>query len=745
MLPLRKRPLFFICIFLISSDAVLVSLGVFPLNKNYPDCFPSEKCSITLQGRIYKCSDTYYYLNNIYLGGAHQNCTVLLQRNSFNSDSFFGSSLSVGNTIEISGTYKPYTHATNPGEFDSYDYYSDLGIYGSITDWEVLSNDEHIFPVRNSLMKLWEYWNNRIYSIYPEKEASVMSDLLLGNKSGVDKDIMELYRRNGISHILSISGLHISILGLGLAKLLNKLGLGKNKAGLAGGLLLVFYCLLTGLCLSSIRAVGMYIISLLGDMLGRTSDRLTSLGLLALLILIGRPTLIRNCGFLLSFCAGLGIIIIYPALQQLFSKISPETVYYEEEDFKQSVKKLLSQALRRLKSSLLGSLSIVLSTLPVQLTFFYEVPVYSVILNLIILPLMSAVMISGFISMLIPGMGILGTPAYLLISFYTWLCNLFDKLPFHTWNPGKPQAWQICLYIAIISLMLFVIYNPLKLDLVYITYKNRIFLTFFAIFSAIYLLGLSTLTPGTFIFLDVDQGDCCLIYTPAKKLYIIDGGSSGRSNIGEYVIYPALKYYGLSHIDGIFVSHSDKDHCNGIAQLVENKELWNLKIDGIYLPGCHYSESSEYFTYFLSSDVPVYYLSAGDTWQSGSYTFTCLHPSSNYIAEDTNSSSECILVTHNETNVLFVGDIDGSDEYILSKALAMLAPNGITVLKVAHHGSRYSSTMDFLTTAAPEYCIISAGKNNRYNHPHEETIYRLESIGSTILSTAARGAIIFSI
>ncbi|MBO7096746.1 MAG: MBL fold metallo-hydrolase, partial [Lachnospiraceae bacterium] len=257
----------------------------------------------------------------------------------------------------------------------------------------------------------------------------------------------------------------------------------------------------------------------------------------------------------------------------------------------------------------------------------------------------------------------------------------------------------------------------------------------------------------------VGQGNCNVMITDAGEVYIFDGGSSSEKNTGQYIILPFLRYSGLSRIDGIFISHSDEDHINGLLELIENAGGWNLNIRGVYITPQMRDDGSANTEQLLSvcraAGVPVTCISAGDAWKSGDTYFTCLHPASTYIPEDSNAGSMCILAEFHahavsepgespgtSFSLLIPGDVQESGETALTQAIST-ALNGrrLDVYITAHHGSSGSTTEDFLNATHPRLAINSAGLDNRYGHPHPETLERLKSAGCTYLTTCETGAI----
>lgn len=667
--------------------------------------------------------------------------------------------LLLGSRVAVSGIYAPFSGATNPGEFDQEVYYRSLGAGGKLREAEILGTGRRYWRIREALYRLRQSLKDRLYEVFPEREAAVMCALLLGEKGGTDRELKELYKRNGILHILSISSLHITIIGMSLYRLLRRTGLSVAPCALAGGVVLVLYGVMTGFSISACRAVGMYLIRMLGEICGRTYDMLTALGILAAGMVLVNPYYLQNAGFLLSFSSVLGIGAVYPMLVPEEYPVHPGR-YGEHPALL-----LLRKGLRRLKYASLASFSITLATLPVQLWFYYEVPVWGVLLNLLVLPLMKPVLIAGFLSLL-PGLGAAGAADRLVLWWYESLCRFFDKFPLTVWNPGRPGGWQIVLYYGVLAgaLLLQKLTKKAKAAVMIkaagmpktagmpkavsmaLKALPGMFLT-----AAVLVLAIRPAAENRVIFLDVGQGDCCLVQTASGVNYLFDCGSSSRSKVGQYVLLPALKYYGIRRLDGIFLSHPDGDHMNGILELLELAGENHLTVRQVILPAVEERAGEEAFAEILAADaaekgreggVRVAWLGAGDTWNCGNVNFLCLNPPKGCSGAEENAYSECIYVDFGSFSLLLTGDVEGAGEEALLTELRRRKICGVTVLKTAHHGSRNSTPAEFLAQLRPQAAVISCGKNNRYGHPHAELLERLEKAGSRVFRTDVSGAVI---
>lgn len=783
-----------------------------------------EYDTLTVTGRVYQKDDTSIYLKSVIIVESNA-----LGQSAVNSRQYIpcienliceteaASGIPLGSTVALEGVFYSYSKASNPGEFDASVYYRTLEIGGRLRKAQVLARGEDYWPVRDWLYRLRCQLKDRLYRIFPEKEASVMSALLLGDKSDLDSELKDLYKRNGILHILSISSLHITILGMSVYKLLRKMGMPTCPAAVAGSVLLLLYGCMTGFSVSVCRAVGMYLIKMLAEIAGRTYDMLTALAVLAAVMVIRNPYYLMNSGFLLSFASVLGIGIVYPAL---LPKI-PRGGSAEEKD------KRLTEAAERLPAvfrnpckevvnriqgvpaglcqSAFASLSITLTTLPVQLWFYYEIPVYSVFLNLLVLPFMKPMIITGLLALIVPGLGMAGIFDRLVLGGYEFLCKCFDRLPFPIWNPGCPRLWQIVIYYLMLTAMVILRNHrreggqesdwkkvALKPDgqrgndgqrqndrqrendrkiakkgksrgknLVLKAIGRRIHARgvtdVMALCVAVLLFAIRPFSHNSVTFLDIGQGDCILLRTVSGQTYLFDCGSSSRSSVGKYVLLPYLKYCGIHEIDAIFLSHPDADHINGALELLEINEENHIKIGQLLLPAVDTAAREEVFREMLTTlvgnggreKVPVGYLAVGDQWQSGDTVFLCLHPPEGFSTKEPNAYSECFLVrfyadSGQESTLLLTGDVQEEGEKALMKELKERGIGNLTVLKAAHHGSRNSTPTEFLEQLRPLVTVISSGRNNRYGHPHAELMERLEQSGTYILQTAQSGAVTIS-
>lgn len=625
----------------------------------------------------------------------------------------------LGSQVFLRGEWQGMEHATNPGEFDAANYYVIEGVGARLKNAELLGAGKEGWPIREALYQLRQYLLKNLYAGFPQKEASILAKMLLGVDSGLDEAVRDLYQDNGIVHILSISGLHITMLGMGLYKGLRRLSCPMSGAAVLGGLLIVGYGIMTGFGISACRAIGMYLIRMLGEIWGRTYDMLTAMGVLAVTMLADNPLLVYHSGFLLSFSSVCGVGLLSPLLQppkEWFGKRSGEGQMVSRG------KKLLQNT----ASGLSVSMAVTLFTLPIQLFFFYKMPVYSVLINLFVIPFMSVVMLVGFLVMLMPWFQFLSPVESGIFQWFEWLCNSFEGLPAHTWIIGRPAMWKILFYyvllmgIILAGKRLYGVMGPALLA------------------GLVLFMGLQVDTGLKITILDVGQGDCICVQTARGRCFLFDGGSSSRQNVGEKVILPFLQQAGIDRIDAVFLSHPDTDHYNGILQLLESGEI---PIQTVYLPHVGAASQADFEGILAAvGDVEVQYAARGDRWQLGELTLTCLHPSEGYEAES-NSYSACYLLQKGRFSMLLTGDVEGQGEELLTAQLQQRGIQEVDVLKAAHHGSRYSTSEAFLQGLDMGLTVISCGRDNSYGHPHAQTLERLEAKDCQVMLTAEYGAI----
>ena len=684
----------------------------------------------------------------------------------------------LGQRILLEATHASWEKPTNEGQFDSAKYYISQGILGQFKKGKVFKSGMKYDILRENMWQFRQKMQEILQCYLGQRDGGLISAMLLGEKSDLEAEDKSLYQRNGISHILAISGLHLSLLGMGIYNVLLKIMPGKKQASVLCIIIMSLYCIFTGNSISTIRATIMFALSLLATILGRSYDSLSALGLTAILQLFFNPYVLNNSGFLLSFLAVIGVTFLAPRLQQLFS------------------------CKKKWEKSLCVSLSATLTTLPVILISYGTYPWYSVFLNLLVLPAMSLLLFCAILLLVVVGLfgiwygngfgiyviqdvlmrgstvmqnalvsrsfamqdvlvsenrlmhvitSVLKTIIKLILHYFELCCETFEKLIYQDVYIGAP-GW---IAIGIYGILLVIVASDKIVKSLF--FRKMLLLCALSVLTMRFHHGVEI------NMLDVGQGDCVVIRNSNGNVYISDCGSSSVSKVGKYRLLPFLKYKGYGKIKGIFISHMDEDHMNGILELMEMAPTEHLQIEYLFLPESvllieeDQEDLKELSTLASGNGTKIIYLSQGEEIQDGELRFSCVYPASQEVdysdfkKEDRNNSSLVLLMQYQEFEMLFTGDVEMAGEHEIVNYVQELTDQSlfqddrIDVLKVAHHGSSGSSCEEFLEAIRPKISLISCGKNNSYGHPHTETLERLEDCGTKIFSTVDSGEIALKI
>lgn len=663
----------------------------------------------------------------------------------------------IGNNVKCRGIINRFNKARNKGNFDSDKYYQSLGIYGEIDNCtiDIISNKTNIIKQRlyelkksyiRQLKKICNDNNKGIFMICNSKNRGIIQGILLGEKNEINDDIKSLYQMNGIAHILAISGLHISLIGLFVYSLIRK-KLKFIPAAFFSISIILLFSMMTGFGVATVRATIMFIMKILGEVLGRKNDRLNSISLALLLIVCINPMAIINSGFQMSFMAILGANFLWEITEKFMG-----------------IKGKVWTAFG-------FSLCITIVMNPIIAWNYYQIPMYSALLNLIIVPLMGIVVASGFVGMyssyLFVFLGkIVIFPACLVIKLYGLLCAIVEHIPFYNLICGRPNIIVIIVYYCVIicicmAMKVYIKKNEdeeskkiiPKIGQIIESKKSKkarkrknTIKKIIVVFGSFVIITISLFvhifTGFEVNFLDVGQGDGIAIRTH-DAFITVDGGSSDVKNVGKYRIIPFIKYKGIRAIDYAIISHLDNDHVSGVRELLEQSDNGGIKVRNIVLPKL-LNKDDEYVEMEKlahAMGVEVLYLKNGDSIEAGPLKIKCINPDIKNQMDDRNDNSIVLDVKYKNFSMLLTGDISSEVE----KNIECDLKQKYTVLKVPHHGSRFSSSENMLSKLKPKYSVISCGEGNSYGHPHVETIERLKKQNTEILRTDLIGEIDFRI
>lgn len=708
-----------------------------------PEYMPLEE--ITLQGYVSRADcnreRTILYLSDVSGNGVSaefsniNNCIGVICYLQTKEE------VRAGQFVVLKGRLQLIDKEHNPGEFSYRTYYMARGYSHKLLKAELVSASVRYDPLRELLNRFAGHLDETLLSYLSYRDYGTMKAMLLGDKTDLDETSKGLFQEIGIYHILAISGLHITFLGNLIYLLLQKAGVSTRIAMSVSLIMLVLYVVMTGVSTSSARAVIMFIICLGGKVFLRSYDMLTALTVAAFLTILHNPYVWMDAGFRLSYLAVCGIAILYPALPGVNARRI------------------------RIIDSVWSGLATWMLTLPVIIGIYYEISLYSIPVNLLVLPSVSYVMLFGvgivFFDPFLPlAAQLCANGCHIFLEYYDTIVKFASALPFGSIVTGKPTVLQSVAFLSgVIGISCLFrkikrkyYLSELKLEqlkrrLSEEVYRERVVKLrrkyALAMWTEVFLLGGLLLLlfadpierEDEITVLDVGQGDAICMNFGEEGVYMIDGGSSSRNTVGEDVIYPFLKSRGIDRIDMWFLTHPDSDH---VSAFLENEAEMQIRVGQICIPGVLWEEFKEIRQIADKNNVKVCVLFAGDVIQLGQWRIEVVSPYENVSYADTNAASLVLSVSNGEFSALMMGDAGiEAQEAVFEKGI-----REITFLKVAHHGSaKDTNTREFLQTVSARIAVISCARNNMYGHPHTETLQWLEESNSDIYRTDLQGAI----
>lgn len=637
--------------------------------------------------------------------------------------------LCLGDEIAVYGKVESWDKARNPGNYDSNVYYVSCGYpYKCNADSIELKSTD-----RGSLNACLYRFKLRIKNIYwtvfDDDNNQLMNSIVLGDKYELDSDIKEMYQKSGMSHVLAISGLHISIVGMSIYRLLRKRYTVVMSAA-AGIITIILYLVLTGKSVSAARAVCMIVIAIIADVRARTYDMLSALSMASILQITGNPYVVCNMSYIMSFLAMLGIVFILP----LISSCDRTLVCVTKKDRKKRT--YIDSIIYGICDSVSCCMAIQLALLPASLYYSYEVSLVSVVFNCMVIPLMPVVMVSGILT---GAVGLLsmkaavytaGAASYIL-DIYNLICRVNQKLSGTVYVTGRPALYQIMLYAVVIFIWIvcnseYVRYyvnmenyagNHWLYDkmLRLVKEKNRRFDIFRGKIKKYITINISGLKCNTMnmvciilvitaavnmryvqpggvhiMMLDVGQGDCIYVKDVDGTSYLFDGGSTDIKKVGKYRIYPSLRAMGITCIDYVIISHTDADHINGIKELIDMCSD-TFVIKRVVMPDIRDKESVSSYMDMIDcvrkAGIDLSYCSARDelaedkqekdTSGKDRLNITCMHPCTDYSYEDVNDFSGIYRISYGNFSMMMMGDAGMKAEKCMMKDWGADADNNM--------------------------------------------------------------------
>ena len=624
----------------------------------------------------------------------------------------------------------------NPGQFNRRIYESGKKIDFYLENPTVLEVKEQRSGVRE-VVEIWKTeMMNRCEKIYPDEEAGILEAMLFGEKSELSGDIKELYQAAGISHVLVISGLHISLLALAVAGVLRRLGFPMPVWVILSVGVLAGYGILIGQPTTAVRALLMFFVLQGARLLGRSYDLLSALAFAGILMLLDNPDLILDGGCRLSFCAVIGVGWYVSEKNKIFRSIG------EKEKRKNRGKGGKGSNAGAILENIRAGWYLWLFTLPVMLDTFYQVSVVGILWNLVAIPLLPVIIASGGLGVVLAGWNIFlgslaGSPAYGMLQLYQEIGNISEKLPVGMWTPGQPSKPVIAGYYLVIFLLVLVEKQLIKREK---RWKIRKIFPGMELCSMLLLLLLMAhpwQQREKITFLDVGQGDASLLQSGGQTL-LLDGGSTNQKNVGTYVILPYIKQQGISCLEAIVLTHTDQDHINGVTEVLEEGKKGWLTVKNLMYP--YWMEGTEQGKQLKKlaeeAGASCRKIRAGDRLTIGKAEAVVLYPKEQEKIAEPNAGSLVLFWKWEGVRAMFTGDLPEEKERELLQNLP-----ACEILQVGHHGSATSTCREFLEQVQPSLAVISCAMKNRYGHPSPDTVDRLKKTGCEIRYTMRSGAI----
>lgn len=686
----------------------------------------------------------------------------------------------LGCVLSVKGPVREFHLPRNEGQFNEKQYYKNKKMIGRMSAEKLVCVRAPcgIFLWREQLYQM----RMRLCAVYeaclPARSAGILSTMAVGEKMLLDGDVRTLFQRAGISHILAISGMHISMIGMGIYHLLRRCKCSYTCCAFATAGVLLLYGTMIGMGVSAGRAVGMFLIFLFAQCLGRGYDTCAALAALAVLLLTDNPFLLHDVSFQFSFLAVFGVVT---AEMTLPKKADGASVY-------------------RVMHPLCAALLLQLFTLPLVAYYYYELPLYALFLNLLLLPYAGLALGFGLLGGLagmvwLPCARLLLMPCRIVLSVYVWVCGMAERFPFSCVICGQPSGAKLLLYYGLLCILLLMMDDLKKRTDPYQTDETEDVTLFFTsephtcceaagsgenrveqarrrnggIYgcltagAALLLTVLLYVPAGGFEidYLDVGQGDGSMLCTDDGAVCFVDGGSTDVSGVGTYRILPFLKSKGIRRVDYWLLSHLDEDHVSGFYEALEAGYPVGAVIIAEQMPE---DEAKTRLQETLSQDeIPLITVQAGDIMRLHKFNragtacvetdagvegadarketgavLRFLAPDGTTPFSDRNGASLVGLYEDAHVRALWTGDIDAQQEEWL---LAGGELQKVDLYKAAHHGSESSNSQAYLKALSPKLSVISCGEKNRYGHPGEGAVKCMEASGSRILYTMKSGQI----
>ncbi|MCX7921922.1 MAG: DNA internalization-related competence protein ComEC/Rec2 [Clostridia bacterium] len=631
--------------------------------------------------------------------------------------------LSYGREVKITGQLNVPSGKRNPGGFDYRRYLAGSGMTATI-----YASGNNVITGKstggNFLVTTGLNIRNRIVGVInaslPMQQAGLLNGMLIGYREGLTKEVEEAFSDAGLTHLMAVSGANIAFIVFPLVFIFRKMYLKQRTANAIIIGILVLFVFVTGFSPSVLRAVIMAITVLVGQMLRRETDVITSIAFAAMLLMFYNPYSIFDIGFQLSFAATLSLIMFYKSIKSFI-------------DFKY-IPNFIADVMAATLAAQVG-------VLPITTFYFNKISLISVVSNILAVPVVQIISILGFVMAILGQINvvlsqILGYINYTFLTFVLYVTKISSELPYATIKVITPSVPIIIVYYILIVFFLW--YKP-KYN---VKVRHKHYAAAVGIIMLVVIINLLLPKNLEVVFIDVGQGDSAFIRTHSGKTVLIDGGgravrTQSEASVGDTVVVPFLLDYGVTKLDVVIATHGHEDHAQGLEAVLKS-----IKVDNLVIP---YSSDTEEFKQLLNisrdRNIQVTRCETGDDIKiDGKTYFTTLFPKKSQSDMALNERCLVLKLYYKDISILFTGDIEKGTENTLLEENADIKAD---VLKVAHHGSASSTGEEFLKRVAPKAAVISVGKNN-FGHPSPIVIDRISDSRAKIFRTDESGAVILT-
>ncbi|MBQ7265076.1 MAG: DNA internalization-related competence protein ComEC/Rec2 [Firmicutes bacterium] len=618
-------------------------------------------------------------------------------------------SMEIGDIIEAEGkiSLPPFRRNIVERDMEAYCRYNGVRYVFNGEDIKKTGEEKNIYTLCRVLRKRFsEVYDN----ILPRDTANVVKAIVLGEKSDLPE--YSLYTKVGIVHVLAISGLHISVLSAMLLFVLKRIT-GRFSDVLVL-IILVLYTFLTGAGVSTLRACIMFAVLVGGRALYRNYDIISSACTACILLLLYRPAYIYSPGFLYSFCCIFSIGFITDIVRV----------------------RVKEKRARERYILFLMPVTVVLLCKPLSVYYNYSFTPYDILANTLAIPLIS---ISLVFSLLAGVVGLfslalskfMAGTVYVLINTLSFIAKAIANLPYSTVQTGGIRIFSLIVIYVFILLLYNIGAENIDIKAFYKSCKIKKISSFLSFILLFVFLFISLRMPQKLVlFPYMGNSDCALVkYKDYAAL--CDAGQDKASGRGESVLLPYIKYYNITKLEDVFISHTDTDHIDALYEIADYVDIKNVYFGENVVKNQNYKA----LTAFLKErDIPVHYLKDEEEKRYKGFYWRAYLPE--VRGEDANENSLVMKLKMDDTSFLFTGDIgEEAEKSLLDKKISA------DYIKVPHHGSEHSSSREFLEKVSPGLGVVTCGYKNIYGHPHEKTKQTYKDLDIPLYTTADYGAV----